>query len=1616
MNSKINLLIDTIPYSPDIYNDNIPLYESDITNYKNYIPTYQTIFICSLNKDNDLNLYNDPYYMLYGYTTLTNVILPPIKFFSYLVNSNNFILNNSIKIIEYSEKFTPEILELLKEIGFDTKIDNTTGNPEKLFTPTDIGTGNTILYRKLEIYDAITNRNVEIIFIFFYQDYIEDAIINYNNPYIKDTIQMPFKSSVYFEKKIWNVYIYPYTIPLEEMSINTEIYIPVVNEITLIENNINSINFDNKDYINYNNKIDYKWFENKVFTQNENKLSTSMNYSKNTISFGNYFKNKTENDETYFISLNEITKNNDISNYENTFSELNTLKILAKSKSYSNINQQFSMSFDNKMSYINKKYNVNDLKYFTYKHTNSRIETMYPICKNFYINTYINISAINYSKGMNSEFLANPNLYLQTTNWYIRKILLLINPLTIDETTIELSICPLNIPNNSLRTNGIKIEFEDIDLINKKFKNTFNYYIDRFKLIVNFENTYEENEETKTINFVYYIILNIAYYNDNYLIIKNTNITSNIEDLGYINHTYLDYSNTLIPTFFEKNINTKIYRNMVDFNLIDMKYYSFTLNYNLQSSNQTQDNLIYVNHFYYLIPNIQSLITNTNCVEDTEYPISNIFNVLEKKINNFILNLIFINDNFTTLKFNNNNAESILKLSLVFDSNIIYNYENCVSNEGNTCANINYIEYLNYINTKFNNDVLPFIKITTDYNFNQTYNTFMIPTGNYLVLKYRNNFIKTDMTGTTIEMTNEIVLNILSNEDKEYFELISQYNFAVLIKIDDDYNPDDTFFVNNQSFYINDFRLIIKYLTNQGNLQSKIYIVPCKSDYSLYYYQYEDSQDENIEFLLGIELFNFYNGVITNKNIFTGNKIFINMILNEYMNFYELNFIIDVFDIMKQNNTLCFDKNNLIFKKHNDKLIQNNITYDAQRFQTNINIENSLWNNEMIDFLDKNKNVINYTKILNNNLLFIFNMNKIINLLKRCMLYLTQIKNIIFFTDFNLNHPICIPCVSCNSCDSGCTGSESSSGTYSTDSSDSCIPNIPCLNCFYNIKWINYLISKEELINIIRYLATCCININKVNQIINTSFCQEITTVSSLLTKLLYIDENITIQIINDYIIQIEQSMNFYINRIKLVQDNVNELFDTLEQNYTPIIKNLFDEYKKKYAILLKELYVNNIILYAINLDIIKVFDNIIVLPTNNNEVDDYIIYLLIEIITILDINKLNINIFKETLNFVRLFNPENSSIECLYGSLNNNIIKTNYIYNTEYYNSDDGNYLPNINIYTYFPPDIAPDNLSTQVKTDIETLITMIADTYIINYLDEHSCLTTDEYNIFECQDYKIFEETLETLIINTEELYSLIDISTNYTFKKIYIYSYDIIQKFISNCLEIKLYVKTKFYLDNINKMIICNCLLYHFTNANNYIDSINYLYTTIKEILTDPEKVINAYDYISNLLLKQVSILNEPIFIPTHDYLFIPYNQYSYTNLFLKGLNNLKITLLKNIKINLTDNVFKYLYLGYQGEDIIPFNDYNLLIDQRSLLYTVNTENNIYLPTANMHTFNSNKNLIEIIEFFNSRKTKINEYYLMLKQTDNIEKNILQLNALSYGYLHTDYIFINVDNVNF
>jgi hypothetical protein len=485
--------------------------------------------------------------------------------------------------------------------------------------------------------------------------------------------------------------------------------------------------------------------------------------------------------------------------------------------------------------------------------------------------------------------------------------------------------------------------------------------------------------------------------------------------------------------------------------------------------------------------------------------------------------------------------------------------------------------------------------------------------------------------------------------------------------------------------------------------------------------------------------------------------------------------------------------------------------------------------------------------------------------------------------------------------------------------------------------------------------------------------------------------------------------MIYYANVMELSLNSIFDLFNKFDAFYNLKISPISDypEYKVQYVSLLKELYVNDIILYAINSDVINIFTNIKIRQHLHPELYEYIINSLTEIIDIIEIYKLNINILSESLNFVRLFYDDHT-VYGLFDVLDDNIIKTNYIYNTQYY--VNVNNLPTMNIFSFFPPNptviTLPPNLSTYVQNLIIELVKMLSDTYKVNYTALPSLFG---YNIYLKPDFITFIENIDLLIENAKMLFDITDPTFAMSNMVVYIYSWDIIQKFISNCLQVKLFIKSMFYLNKVEIHINCSPLLNCFTDINNNIYSIKYIYSTIQKIITDPQFVIRQYQTISNLLLNEIT--NTTIYPTTFNYIFNPYNRYAIMIVFLKGLYDLKINLLDKLNIGIFDSVFKYLNLGYQGEDIIPFNDYNLLIDQRSILYTSSTntsfnQQNLYIPTGNMHLFDSNLFILQLINIFNTNKQTVNNYYLALDNSDN--KYALVFSALNYGYIHTNYLY--------
>ena len=1494
INNNIKLLTDTIPYLPDIYLKNNDYFKADITNNKTSIPVNRTIFIVRLKPthSSNLNKYNNPYYMFYGAkVSNTEYYLPPINYFSAPLTTtsstsstdsdfyNNYM--NSISIVEHSLKITNKIANLLKDIGFtECMINNIISPSEYNLGSSQENIDENILYQKINIIDYLTGRNDTIYFIFFYIQDTND--INYNN----------YKSTVFYHEENWNVFIYPYIEEISTLQISTfNSYIQLTNNISNPNiNYLQDINFDSREYCPFIDKIDYKYFENKDFYKKVSKLDNCINYGKNISVFGNFINTETkfdDNSETIIISLNEINKISESTLDENksSISKKITINHINNYQLQSNVNNYYSLSFDDKITYLNKKYINIDKKYAPYFYQTNRTQTMYPISKSYYIDNYINIcnieQVIDKSNGINN--------LLNITNNYLFKILLLINPLIINTEIYEQIELKLEV-DNYVKSNNMLI-FDGIKL---KYTNTIvqtnTYYIDRIKVTVKFK-SFLNNEY-----FVYYIIINLLYYNGKKIIFNDITRTPFLNDLGYINYTMLDMSMSIQPTILTFTNNYYIYNNLIDYGLINMKYYSMIINYNNLTTNKSDYNLILINHFYanisYIDPSLKYNLTN----------ISNYFNLVEKQMNNFITNLVLINFNYNSIKFNNYNAESNFKLSLVIDNNLPSKY----------------LDHLTYIKIPFP-DNFPYIKMIND--------NILLPSGNYKILKYNNIF-------PVAPITDDLVFNIKTISD------MFNYNYCLLIKHNDNYNLDDTFFVDSENNCIHTQNFdnysglytnltSNEYLYNIGNYKTKIYIALCDENTNIYWY--------NNTYIVCKELFNYKNSCTEKLN---GTNIFINLITTQYMNFYQMNFQIEVYTNLTEQNTLILDKNNLIFKLHNN-IPKEIIEYDSKRFCSNIKDDIKYeYDIKLITKLHNNKLLLHYLYINNNNLLFIFNCFKILTLLKKCLYYLKQLKDIIFFKQQSYELVI--------------------------------------LNTSFDS------LLKKYYIEIINLLANNCIKINNNNIILNITFSNQITLVDNILQQLLNLTDSISISEIINLIYLIQSIINYYTNRIYLILNN-DDIYNNIS-NYSKTYYNNYNDYIILYKNIILELIFNNTILELIDNDINNIINNITITSLiDNSNIKQIILERCNKYKNTFFIYKLNLNKLYEIICMVRLFYPINQTYnvdKTVYqifstSNINNSIIKFNYIYNTTYYNNV--NNISNYNIFTEYdnykinhPTYQTSIDLINNIILQFNLLVLMMADTYKKTNINPVIVYT---YDIYTVTGLELFNDTIIELENNINT------ITTRSEFIADIDYSLSLTKEFIINCKELIIFVKSKFYIESIllNQSDIYSNqsdIYLNQTDINLYKPQLLIIFDLINNINNNPNKVVDFYCISTSLNSKKfdiiIDIIKKSKFIDTaYIYKIILNNQFIDSNFELK-----------------------YIKLGYQGETLIPFNDYNYLIEK------------------NNYIFNSNNSLICLIELFNIIKKNIILYYI---NTTYPDKYKLIKNALYYGFIDSKYILVNIANLN-
>jgi hypothetical protein len=682
----ININIDITPPLPNIYTSYDKYNIKDKINNALNISVDSTIFIFNLDSSIDIK-YNDPDYMLYGVTHGQEYNLPPIRYYSYNANGINY------EVISTSNVMTEDIKNMLTLIGYT---DNIT-------IPTD-----TTFYRYIKVFDFNKGVTSFVYYLYFYSDGVQinnyNKYINYNNALI-------------------NVYIYPYVNEFIFTKVD-----PIFKNINFIEPvscKYENLNFDNIELCSYNNKLDFTYFKNDVNIPKLKVLSVYNKYIKR------YNLINGINVSIHELNISNVNDSIEVSN--NTDIQFKT-EYNKKNKNYNNVCQTNSITYNNKLAYINSKNNNissnNTLN--TYTLFNNNLNSKYKLVENYTINSYFEIYIPEYYQ-----------YNLEVSNNYLRKILILIDPQIINPDYIEtINIKIENILNNK---NELDIVLSDTVNIIKKddtpYVYTDTYYIDRYKI------TYQDS---------YIILLNIAYYNSSNIYINNQYSITNYSSLSYINLTYLNESFYMYPSLtntFNNNDVLSIYNDFINLGFNNTTYYSYIINYNNTYDDIDDGNIKYkVNNFSSYISNVIS------------QPGNNYFNVLINKVNNFIIDVITTNNAYMENVYD---TDSLLSLYYTFDNKI-------------DTSLINYYDYNFDIieEEEFDIQYLPFGFYKVFYYTNNT------PKYNFLDQSEENDEINNEVInmGTNAILQNNCCLLIKINTITEFYLAVCNINKEIYVQ------------------------------------------------------------------------------------------------------------------------------------------------------------------------------------------------------------------------------------------------------------------------------------------------------------------------------------------------------------------------------------------------------------------------------------------------------------------------------------------------------------------------------------------------------------------------------------------------------------------------------------------------------------------------------------------------------------------------------------------------------------------------------------------------------------------------------------------------------------------
>ncbi len=949
---------------------NIFYNNKDITNYKvlslRYkITDFDNILLKNIGYKNDANQIATPDDVNPNYySTTSTTILAPVEFENinitigegkaYVVDDKVMVSNTS-STINY---FTGKVVEYTNGIlTIETDKVSGTFNTAAIYQVDLVGNE---FFREIEITDQDYNKFTVYFYYFKYKYNNSDKI--YDNPnYIVN--YNDFTNNIFYNKVNWNVFIYPFVNNVPDY-IFTEIS-PENKNIFIkksIYNYINVIDFSDVKLTNFKDNIDFNYFQS-LKGNLIKPIDNTFYLGKNIRSFNDYiYKNK--DDENIFISLNEINyfyydSIEENLGYLNSNNNTTIKNFLKKNNTFVNTNVGTSFTMDNKISYLNTKYKIfNNTNYAQYISNIDITEKLYDFDLIYCVDSYLDI--ISYAKFIKDDTYFNEFTYLNNN---LRKLLLLINPnLIYDEYKNSDSVNTriINLINNqiNLQINTVnKFIVEPIDSNEITNLNTKSYIICRYLFILSYKNYTGVTEKIQ----YYYIYINIAFYNSNYINIINQYKTTSF-DVCYVCKDYLSSTVTLSPTIFNILKKTNMYQNIINWTFADTKIYSFIYNYDNYSQYKNNENSIIINHFYYLLTNIVPKINI--CIsgiepDPCELIINNMNDIIYEKINNFISNIIILNNTFDSLGYNKYFSRTDNLISIVTDNNINKKYFETFT-------------YLPELNT-----------LPKNYNYPGTSTTQInyLPFGIYKAYKFNNSNPSSYFNTKDNIYTWIIDINI-----------IIQRNFNLLIRVSPPYEYDDKYYRSVIAKNSNSF------ITNNNSLftnKSEIYLII--TDINGEIIKVQDNR------ILCYKLFNYNNG-----NTLINNRLQLYINTNSYNNFYEMNIIYESYP-STEINTMALDYNNLKFNPHINEFIKDILTFDLLRFNNNLsNINSSNFNLQIIqDINNSNNNLYKFQTIINYCIYLIY-LWKIIILIKKVRCYFIIINNInkYDYYTFPVNVPI----------------------------------------------------------------------------------------------------------------------------------------------------------------------------------------------------------------------------------------------------------------------------------------------------------------------------------------------------------------------------------------------------------------------------------------------------------------------------------------------------------------------------------------------------------------------------------------------------------------------------------